>query len=164
MAYLLDTDVFIQAKNLHYGFDICPAFWEWLDLKAATETVLSIYEVRDELVGGQDELADWARARDTEFFRRQDAAVADSFTQVANWVQTHPDYTPAAKHQFLQVADFSLVAYAHAHGHEVVTHERPENSKKRVKIPSVCLALNVPYTNPFSMLKREQARFVLGSK
>ena len=26
MAYLLDTDVFVQAKNLHYGFDFCPAF------------------------------------------------------------------------------------------------------------------------------------------
>lgn len=28
--YLIDTNVFIQAKNLHYGFDFCPAFWEWL--------------------------------------------------------------------------------------------------------------------------------------
>ena len=25
--YLLDANVFIQAKNLHYGFDFCPAFW-----------------------------------------------------------------------------------------------------------------------------------------
>ena len=30
MAYFLDADVFIRAKNLHYGFDFCPAFWEWL--------------------------------------------------------------------------------------------------------------------------------------
>ena len=28
--YLLDANVFIQAKNLHYGFDFCPAFWDWL--------------------------------------------------------------------------------------------------------------------------------------
>ena len=27
MAYLLDSDVFIRAKNDHYGFDFCPAFW-----------------------------------------------------------------------------------------------------------------------------------------
>ena len=26
-AYLIDANVFIQAKNLHYGFDFCPAFW-----------------------------------------------------------------------------------------------------------------------------------------
>lgn len=31
MAYLLDSDVFIQARNLHYGFDFCPAFWDWLE-------------------------------------------------------------------------------------------------------------------------------------
>jgi hypothetical protein len=30
MAYLLDADVFIAAKNLHYGLDFCPAFWDWL--------------------------------------------------------------------------------------------------------------------------------------
>jgi len=26
MSYLLDANIFIQAKNLHYGFDFCPAF------------------------------------------------------------------------------------------------------------------------------------------
>jgi hypothetical protein len=31
MAYLLDTNVFIEAKNRHYGFDFCPAFWDWID-------------------------------------------------------------------------------------------------------------------------------------
>ena len=30
MAYLLDADAFIRAKNLHYGFEICPGFWDWL--------------------------------------------------------------------------------------------------------------------------------------
>ncbi len=30
MAYLLDANVFMTAKNLHYGFDFCPAFWEWI--------------------------------------------------------------------------------------------------------------------------------------
>jgi hypothetical protein len=30
MAYLLDADVFIRAKNLHYGIVFCSALWEWL--------------------------------------------------------------------------------------------------------------------------------------
>ena len=30
MTYLLDANVFIQAKNLHYGLDFCTAFWDWL--------------------------------------------------------------------------------------------------------------------------------------
>jgi hypothetical protein len=42
MAYLLDSDVFIQAKNLHYGLDFCPAFWDWLIASNATGIVFSI--------------------------------------------------------------------------------------------------------------------------
>ena len=42
MAYLLDANVFMQAKNLHYGFDFCPAFWDWLIEANAAGKVLSI--------------------------------------------------------------------------------------------------------------------------
>jgi Domain of unknown function (DUF4411) len=28
MPYVLDTNVFLQAKNLHYGFNFCPGFWD----------------------------------------------------------------------------------------------------------------------------------------
>ena len=47
--YLLDTNIFIQARNLHYGFDFCPAFWEWLIARNAAEVVGSIDKVADEL-------------------------------------------------------------------------------------------------------------------
>ena len=42
MAYLLDANVFIQGRKLHYGFDICPGFWDWLDRENAAGNVLSI--------------------------------------------------------------------------------------------------------------------------
>jgi hypothetical protein len=42
MPYLLDSDVFIQAKNLHYGLDFCPPFWEWLVRSNAADRVFSI--------------------------------------------------------------------------------------------------------------------------
>jgi hypothetical protein len=28
--YLVDADVFIEAKNKHYAFDVVPGFWDWL--------------------------------------------------------------------------------------------------------------------------------------
>ncbi len=40
--YLLDTNVFIEAKNRYYSFDICPAFWGWLAAASKTKTVASI--------------------------------------------------------------------------------------------------------------------------
>lgn len=42
MAYLLDANVFIAAKNLHYGLDFCPAFWEWLIERNQAGRVFSI--------------------------------------------------------------------------------------------------------------------------
>lgn len=41
-GYLLDTDVFIRAKNQHYGFDLCPGFWNWIDREHVTGKVFSI--------------------------------------------------------------------------------------------------------------------------
>lgn len=38
MPYLLDANVFIQAKRLHYGMDFCPAFWNWLIARNAQTT------------------------------------------------------------------------------------------------------------------------------
>lgn len=51
MAYLLDADVFIQAKNLHYGFDFCPAFWKWLDRATNAGDVFSIERSRNRDLG-----------------------------------------------------------------------------------------------------------------
>lgn len=49
MPYLLDANVFIQAKNLHYGLDFCPAFWDWLIAGNAAKQVFSIEKVGDEI-------------------------------------------------------------------------------------------------------------------
>jgi hypothetical protein len=60
MSYLLDANVFIQAKNLYYGFDFCPAFWEWLIKNNASGKIFSIEKVGDEIDAGTDELSTWA--------------------------------------------------------------------------------------------------------
>jgi hypothetical protein len=53
MAYLLDANVFISAKNLHYGLDFCPAFWDWIIASNASGAVFSIEKVSDEVVAWQ---------------------------------------------------------------------------------------------------------------
>ncbi len=45
MAYLLDANVLISAKRLHYGLDFCPAFWNWIVLMHKAAKVFSIYQV-----------------------------------------------------------------------------------------------------------------------
>ncbi len=106
MASLLDANVFIQARRLHYGFD---------------------------------------------------------FPRVSTWVSGRP-YSQAAANTFFQVADYYLVGRVLAHGDIVVTHEISEPlSKKNVKIPDVCIGLGIKCMTPYEMLRKERARFVLGS-
>lgn len=153
--------VFIQAKNLHYGLDFCPAFWQWLIDNQAVGRVLSIDKVADEIAAGADELTDWMRGRGNGLFVKTDAAVAAHFGVISGWV-TRQEYEPAAINTFLQVADFYLIAHALANGHVIVTHEVPANSTKRIKIPNACIGLDIQFMTPYEMLRRERARFVLG--
>jgi hypothetical protein len=161
MAYLLDANVFIQAKNLHYGLDFCPAFWEWLIAKNAAGTVFSVEKVGDEVQAVADELSQWAAARGDGFFLRPDAAVLPSLAAVSAWA-TGQRYEPSAVSTFLQVADYYLVSQAHGGGHTVVTHEVPSASTRRIKIPDACISLNIRCITPYEMLRRERARFILG--
>jgi hypothetical protein len=161
MAYVIDADVFIQAKKLHYGFDFCPAFWEWMVESHRSGAVLSIEKIGDELEAGQDELSVWAKERGSDFFRKPDAALISALGPVSEWV-TGAGYEPTAVNTFLQVGDDYLVAYALAHGHTVVTHEVPAATTKKVKIPNACIGLGIKCVNPYEMLRRERARFLLG--
>jgi hypothetical protein len=161
MAYLLDADVFIQAKNLHYGLDFCPAFWDWLIASNAAGRVFSIEKVGDEIAAGDDELADWAASRGAAFFLKPDAAMLPALGSVSAWV-TAQNYEPTAVNTFLQVADYYLVAHALAHGQAVVTHEKAQPLARKIKIPNVCIGLNIKCVTPFEMLRLERARFVLG--
>jgi hypothetical protein len=159
--YLLDANIFIQAKNLHYGLDFCPAFWGWLEEQNVHGVVASIEKVADELYAGTDELSDWAKARGGAFFLPADATVVPALRDVSLWTQSQ-SYEPAAISQFLQVADYWLIAHAKAHGWVVVTHERPSDSVRRIKIPNVCIGFGITCISPYEMLRRERARFVLG--
>jgi hypothetical protein len=160
MAYLLDANIFIQAKRLHYGLDFCPAFWEWLIAENAAGRVVSIDKVSDEIEAGGDELWGWAKLRGDKFFLAPDAALPAALSQVSTWAMGQ-GYEQAAVNTFLQVADYYLVANALGKTHTVVTHEIPSTSKKRIKIPDACIGLGVKFVTPFEMLRTSKARFVL---
>jgi hypothetical protein len=160
MAYLLDANVFIQAKRLHYGLDFCPAFWEWLVAENSAGRVVSIDKVSDEIEAGGDELWDWAKAQGDTFFLKPNFGVPAALTKVSTWA-TGQSYEQAAVSTFLQEADYYLVGRALGDGHTVVTHETASTSRKIIKIPDACIGLGVKFVTPFQMLRISKARFVL---
>jgi hypothetical protein len=161
MAYLLDANVFIQAKNLHYGLDFCPAFWDWLIKNNTDNRVFSIEKVADEIDAGADELADWVSKRGSGFFLKPGAEIISALSSVSTWVSGQ-SFEPSAVNTFMQVADYYLVAQALAGKHILVTHEIASASVRKIKIPTVCIGLEIKFMTPFEMLRHERARFVLG--
>ena len=162
MSYLLDANVFIQAKRLHYGLDFCPAFWAWLVAENAKGNVFSIDRVRDEIEAGGDDLWEWAKPLGDGFFLRPPPSLPLSLTAVSTWAFGR-NYQPAAVNTFLSVADYYLVSQALSEGFTIVTHEIPSTSVKRIKIPDACLGVGVKFVTPFQMLRVSHARFVLPS-
>lgn len=163
MSYLLDTNIFIQAKNEYYGFDICPGFWNWLEEQNRTQAVFSIDPVAKELRTGKDELADWSKRIGAAFFFPLDNEALAEMPRVINAVEAG-DFRQAVVQQFMKGADPFLVAFALAHDHTIVTHEvHVEGQKSRVKIPTLCRRLSIPSIRTFDLLRKEKACFVLSS-
>jgi len=162
MNYLLDANIFIEAKRRYYGMDICPGFWDWLDHAKETGLVASITLIRDELAEGGDELSEWAKKRSDSglFIDVSDTDTQARFTLIANHVIA-ADYTPEAKEKFLGCADPWLIAKASVQGSTLVTHEVFSDRKNKIKIPNICRHFKVPYLDTFELLREHAARFIL---
>jgi hypothetical protein len=162
-VYLLDANVFIQAKNTHYRFAVAPGFWQWILRAHTAEQVFSIPAIRDELYVGGDELSAWVRAHvPTTFFISAPATIGSSLASLARWTADHDLYSQTARETFLASADYALVAHAQALGMTVVTHEasRP-GARNRVLIPQACEAVRVPWVSPFDMVETAGMRLDL---
>ena len=163
-TYLLDADVFIQAKNAHYGFDIVPAFWMWLDQAHASGTVYTAEKIAQEVIAGGDDLATWMQSRPKSFKIASTVDDHASLQRLASWATGQPTYKQCAVADFLASGDYFLflIAQAHSLGYTVVTHEVPApTSQNRIKIPDACDGIGVPWCSPYQMLKNENVRFVL---
>lgn len=160
-AYVLDTNVFVEAARRYYAFDLAPPFWENLIRYAAKGRICSIDRVKQELERGKDELATWATSQFNDAFASTDEEdVTESYSEVMRWVQDQDQFLDAAKTNFATVADGWLVAYAKAREYIVVTHELPAaDARKKVPIPNVCEALGVTYVDTFAMLRELGVRF-----
>jgi len=163
-TYALDANVFIEAHQTYYSFDICPGFWAALVRQHASKRVFSVDKVKAELMAMDDRLKEWAQkiVPDTFFKGTADTEVVNAYSLMANWVQGQPQFTSEAKAEFATVADGWVIAYAKANGLVVVTHEEyAPDAKRKVPIPNVCVEFDVEYFNTFAMLKDLKEQFVL---
>ncbi|WFN33466.1 DUF4411 family protein [Methanogenium sp. S4BF] len=162
MKYLLDSNVFIEAKNGYYSFNIAGGFWDWLELFMEEQSFLTIREVRKELTDYNDELKDWIIQFQPSQFIEEDLEIQQNMREITNYVLNHETFSPENKSMFLAKADPWLIATAMARGYVVVTHEnKVGKGAKKVKIPNICETFGVEYINVFELMRTKNVNLRL---
>lgn len=156
--YVLDTNIFIDAAQRYYSFDLVPGFWDKLIDLAKNRKIVSIDKVKEEIDNGKekDSLRLWADNKFQEWFlSTEQPDVINAYREIIEWVAGQNQLLTKAKEEFASCADGWLIAYAKAYGYIVVTDETKDlKCRNRVKIPNVCLAFDIPYVNTFQMLRQ----------
>lgn len=152
--YLLDANIFIAAWRDYYPIDLHPGFWDCLKHYCLEKRLLSVDRVRDEIESPRP-LVDWLRRHWRGAFASTNSSeIATIFSEMQNWVQSSTLFLPAAKHEFAQVADGWLAAYAKAHSAILVTNEvYNDQIRRKVPLPNLCKEFDVEYCNTIEMLR-----------
>ncbi len=157
--YILDANIFIQAKNGPYDMEVAPVFWNWLDAEFNKGTIISSSLVSGELKNGNDDLAEWVKERNSiDVFPEPTERAQAIFSEISDYVNRK--YEPAFVEKFLDGADPWVIAQAKDLNIKVVTNEKRVNSNaKKIKIPNIGDVFDVKSLNMYELLKVLGARF-----
>lgn len=158
MSYLMDANIFIEAKNSYYAFDLCPGFWDWL---RHCDDVKSVSMVKTELLKGNDELTEWVKDRlNDDFFIEEEVEIQNNYRAVANYVFNLPDFKIAEKQHFLDGADGWLIAAAILRHDVIITHElNDKKCKHKILLPVIAEHFAVPCKKIFDVLRTLRVEF-----
>lgn len=151
-VHWLDADVFIQAKNGPYPFDMVKEFWIFLSRMLDEGYIRSSLMVYKELTEGTDYLAQWCKSRkSTGLAVRPSKGVQSKLTDISNHVVSK--YGSVLSAPFLNGGDAWIIAHALEGGGTVVTQESEHSKGSKIKVPTVCKELDVRCIDTYRMLK-----------
>lgn len=158
---LFDANSFIDPYKRYYGLDIVPSYWKYL-LTIAPQVVL-LDKVYEEILKGEDLLADWLGQHESDFciLSTAEETVLGAYGQVIQYLDESPLYQEQAVRSWsdFQVADPWLIAAAKIYGYIIITFETGDlpnrgSPSKRPKIPVVGASFGVKCESLFSYLRR----------
>ena len=162
--YLLDSNVLIQAHQMHYPFDIVPNFWKKLLDLFNKGIIISLDKVKKELCGNlhPDELELWCTNVMPSSFFNDSSNCIDTYSEIALWANGNQHFTQGAIDEFLatDLADPWLIAYAKKNNCVIVTHELSQPQRKnRIKIPEPCIHFGIRYITSIEMFRELNETF-----
>lgn len=162
-TFLVDSNFFIQAHRAIYPLDVAFSFWNKVGELAKKGNIISIDKVKNEIYQNEDDLKVWCQNTLPNSFFKDTSGVLSEYGSIATWANSMSHhYKPAAIAEFLEAdeADAWLVAYSLNQNIPLITYEKSEpNSKKKIKIPDVCIQFGVNYLNTIDMFRHLGERF-----
>lgn len=158
MTFSLDTSMLIQCWRDTYPIDVVPSFWDALEGLMHSGEVLVSADVHKELSRQDDPLLAWIEERGY-CIRESDEDIQQHVPDIlAVEINEHnPPLVDPNKPD--SDGDVWVIALARAISGTVVTGEdSAPNAKKKAKIPDVCDALGVPWTNAIGFMRNAGIR------
>ena len=138
--YVFDANIFINLQR-RQPIDIYPSVWLKIEELMQDGTVISSREVFDELARGEDVLFEWAKIR-KEYFLPSDVPVQE---RVRTILSEHRGLVEGGKK--INNADPFVIALAQEKDCIVVTEETRTRNNLTPKIPDICEAYGMKYTD-----------------
>ncbi len=156
MRFLLDTNVFIEAYQRYYAFDLIPAFWDLLIGNAEAGSLYTIDKVESEISKMDDKLSLWFKSYpEKSVLKTADIHIINIYRHIINQVSNDSQYRDSAKSEFAAGADGWLVALAKTQSMTLVTQEVfIPDCRKRVPIPNICREHDVDCLGTFDMMRK----------
>jgi hypothetical protein len=158
VKYILDENIFIEAKRRYYAFNLCPGFWDSLLYHNRIGDLESIDRVGSSLSEG-DDLDAWKKQAAGLFASTGNETVLMAYREVNQWVQDQERFSDFEKSRFADNVDAWVIAYAKANNATVVTHEVSAPKSTKIKIPDVCDYFDIKCTDTFDMLHKLKVVF-----
>lgn len=147
--YSFDTSAFINGRRDLLPPEVFRTVWADIEAAIGTGEVRAVDVVRDELSRRDDEIHRWATEQ-SGLFLPLDPDVQRATREIL------------ARHQRLMgrgggrnAADPFVIALAMVHGGVAVTQETMSGNLAKPRIPDVCEALGVPWTNLVGFLAHQ---------
>ncbi len=145
--YCLDTNVYIEAWNRYYSFDLCPEYRSTLNELAMEWIIFSPEEVKIELDRIDDGLKNRIKWK-TYLFHPIDEIIQKTVIDI---MRSHPKIISSKGKS--SGADPWVIACAYVNWATLVTKEVGTWSLKNPKIPDVCKDMWIDYIDDFEFLK-----------
>lgn len=157
--YCIDANVLIQAWQKYYSPQICPNYWEVLNLLMTNNKIFIPEMVYDEITKTDDDLSKWLKSS-TIPIRKIDEKVTNCLKAIYAANPNHKYLVDNTKARSL--ADPWIIAHALNENATVVTKEEKVTARitTKVKIPNVCYNMKVACIDDFQLINEMGIRFI----